>query len=247
MSSEIAIPESHVPMSLARPPEVVLREAQQVATALKDVVEKAGLAISMGKDRGGKERKHLQLEAWQTAGMMFGCTASIVWSRQVDVNGAAGYEARAEVLAQDGSVISAAEAMCLNDEEKWSTKPKYEWVDGRRRKVGDEPVPMFQLRSMAQTRAMAKALKNVLSWIVVLAGYQPTPAEEMDDRDGGDSPGEPGGLEHLDARIRELGEALGKGKGTIDSAISGSRTKKQKDDLVSSWERALKEKEPGHA
>jgi len=33
---------------------------------------------------------------------------------------------------------------------------------------------------MAQTRACAKALRNVLAWVVVLAGYAPTPAEEMD-------------------------------------------------------------------
>jgi len=34
---------------------------------------------------------------------------------------------------------------------------------------------------MAQTRACAKALRNVLAWVVVLAGYRPTPAEEMHD------------------------------------------------------------------
>src|SRR6185437_14382005 len=59
-------------------------------------------------------------------------------------------------------VISSAEAMCLNDEPNWKSKP------------------MFQLKSMAQTRACAKALRNVLAWVVVLAGYAPTPAEEMD-------------------------------------------------------------------
>jgi len=32
---------------------------------------------------------------------------------------------------------------------------------------------------MAQTRAGAKALRNVLAWVVVLAGYRPTPAEEL--------------------------------------------------------------------
>jgi len=32
---------------------------------------------------------------------------------------------------------------------------------------------------MAQTRACAKALRNVLAWVVVLAGYRATPAEEM--------------------------------------------------------------------
>jgi hypothetical protein len=59
--------------------------------------------------------------------------------------------------------ISAAEAMCLNDEPNWKTKP------------------LFQLRSMAQTRSCAKALRNVLAWVVVLAGYRATPAEEIQD------------------------------------------------------------------
>ena len=97
-----------------------------------------------------------------------------------------GYEAAADaVLVSSGQIISAGEAMCLNDEERWSTRPKYEWQTneetGRRHRVliGEERVPLFQLRSMAQTRACAKALRNVLSWVVVLAGYRPTPAEEM--------------------------------------------------------------------
>ena len=32
---------------------------------------------------------------------------------------------------------------------------------------------------MAQTRAGAKAFRNILAWVVVLAGYKGTPAEEM--------------------------------------------------------------------
>ena len=34
---------------------------------------------------------------------------------------------------------------------------------------------------MAQTRAGAKAFRNRLAWVAVLAGYRPTPAEEMVD------------------------------------------------------------------
>jgi len=51
-----------------------------------------------------------------------------------------------------------------------------------RREVGAEEVPLFQLASMAQTRANAKVLRNVLAWAVVLAGYRPTPAEELTGR-----------------------------------------------------------------
>jgi hypothetical protein len=50
-----------------------------------------------------------------------------------------------------------------------------------REQVGEEKVPLFQLASMAQTRANAKALRNVLAWVAVLAGYKPTPAEELTD------------------------------------------------------------------
>ena len=35
------------------------------------------------------------------------------------------------------------------------------------------------MRSMAQTRACAKALRNALAWVMVLAGVAGTPAEEM--------------------------------------------------------------------
>lgn len=34
--------------------------------------------------------------------------------------------------------------------------------------------------SMAQTRAIGKAYRNILAWIIRAAGYEPTPAEEMD-------------------------------------------------------------------
>lgn len=64
----------------------------------------------------------------------------------------------------------------------WEPNPNK--PDGRRPKkqramTGLEPVPLFQLASMAQTRANAKCLRNCTSWIAVLGGYRPTPAEEV--------------------------------------------------------------------
>ena len=37
----------------------------------------------------------------------------------------------------------------------------------------------FAIMSMAQTRAIGKAYRNCLAWIIRAAGYEPTPAEEM--------------------------------------------------------------------
>ena len=60
-------------------------------------------------------------------------------------------------------MIGAAEAMCTRSESKWARR--------------DE----FQLRSMAQTRAIARALRAPLAPIVALSEYGPSVAEELID------------------------------------------------------------------
>lgn len=140
---------------MTRAPERVINEAIEAATALKGV-----LANKKNKFMFRGEQ-YLQFEDWQTLGRFYGVTARIKHTQQVTYGEASGFEASAEAVRADGMVISAAEAMCMDDEINWKGKP------------------IFQLRSMAQTRASAKALRNVLSWVAVLAGYAPTPAEEM--------------------------------------------------------------------
>ncbi len=61
-----------------------------------------------------------------------------------------------------------------NPRKPGSKMPKKERVQ-----VGNENVPQFQLRSMAQTRAIAKVHSNVFRWVAALAGYKGTPAEEL--------------------------------------------------------------------
>jgi hypothetical protein len=68
----------------------------------------------------------------------------------------------------DQAVISRASAECGSSDELdkygkpvWSNRPRY------------------ARRSMAQTRATGKACRLAFSWIMSLAGYEVTPAEEM--------------------------------------------------------------------
>ena len=42
-----------------------------------------------------------------------------------------------------------------------------------------KPRDDYALRSMAQTRATSKALRQPLGFVMSLAGFDPTPAEEM--------------------------------------------------------------------
>lgn len=137
------------------PPQEIINDATEKAKVLKSLVSQANLTVTISG------RQHLKFEAWQTLGRFDRTTAAVGWSRPIHdrANDIIGYEARAETF-RDGVMISAAEAQCTTDEANWKGKE------------------LWQLRSMAQTRACAKALRNVLSWIVVLAGYETTPAEE---------------------------------------------------------------------
>lgn len=165
-------------LSISRPPEEVLKEAHRAATALKDVVRQTKSMIKIGKS------EHLKCEAWQTLGHFYGLVGSIKATRFVQFGDVAGFEAVAELRNSRGELVSTAEAMCLNDEERWRSRTKYEWRGDEQVKVGEEAVPLFQLRSMAQTRAISRVHANALRWVVVLAGYNPTPAEEVDNTNG---------------------------------------------------------------
>lgn len=151
-------------LSVSREPAIVLEEAHRAAAALSDVVKKKKNPVIMNGEQ------YLEFEDWQTLGKFYGITAKVLSTTPVQFGDVVGFEARACAYhVKTGEEISAADSMCLNDETNWKSKP------------------LFQLRSMAQTRACAKALRNVLAWVVVLAGYKPTPAEEMTggERSGG--------------------------------------------------------------
>jgi len=205
MTQELMTVDSDRDLSMRRSPDVVLAEAKEAAVALKQVLDAKPNKVIMN------DEVYLEFEDWQTIGRFYGLTVKVVATRPVSFGEVMGFEAEAVVLHNaSGQEVSRAESMCLNDEEKWSSRPKYEWLyvkksgghaaevgkddkiwvenpkkpgkkmpKRERMKTGDERVPLFQLRSMAQTRACAKAFRNVLAWVVVMAGYKPTPAEEL--------------------------------------------------------------------
>lgn len=164
MTEALAVYEANQDVAIYRAPEIILAEAQKAAKALADVVSKKKKPVMMNGEQ------YLEFEDWQTVGKFYGVTAKIISTQYIEYGEAKGFEAHAVAIRPDGSEVSAAESMCLNDEPNWKGKP------------------LFQLRSMAQTRAAAKALRNVLAWVVVLAGYRPTPAEEIQGMINGNKP-----------------------------------------------------------
>jgi hypothetical protein len=143
-------PVTDYPLFETRGPIERLQVSKRVADALKAEMKAAGMVKRIGSG------EHVLVEGWQTLGVMAGVTTRIAWSRQIED----GWEARAEVVAADGRVVGAGESMCLRSERGWSRKDAY------------------ALRSMAQTRAVSRALRAVLAFVMVLSGYSATPAEE---------------------------------------------------------------------
>ena len=77
------------------------------------------------------------------------------------------WKAEAEIVKMDdGKNIGYGFAICSNREYK---KVKF-----------DE----YAILSMAQTRAIGKAYRNLIGWVMKLAGYEGTPSEEMVKMDG---------------------------------------------------------------
>lgn len=146
------VPQEEITTPANFNPEKQIEEGKRAAKALMEITKPV---LIQGK-------KYLRFEDWQTLGKFYNLTVGVEWTKRINENNEEGFGARA-VVYHHGKVISAAEAQCMRAEYNWRDRDD------------------FALRSMCQTRACAKALRNVLSWVAVLAGAEPTPAEEMSD------------------------------------------------------------------
>jgi hypothetical protein len=184
-AQDIAIyqPDAQVgDLKLWRVPEEILIEAQQAATALqKRIAGKKKPVIFNGE-------QYIENDDWQMLAHFFNYAPKIESTEFVQYGEIRGFKAVAVLLNERTSaVVGRGEALCLDEEDNWGTRTKYEWQNdprgGGRKKVavGEVNTPLFQLASMAQTRACNKAMSNKLKWVVSLAGYSTTPAEDMHD------------------------------------------------------------------
>ena len=135
-------------------PESDITAATRIATQLARIIEKQELYKQIGN------KKHVYVEAWTAIAALRGCTPREVSNeRQEDGS----YVAVVELVNSRGHVLGIASAECGGPEEMlWQKRAPY------------------ARRSMAATRATSKVCRLCFAWIMVLAGYAGTPAEEMD-------------------------------------------------------------------
>ena len=127
--------------------------ATKVAASLKRVIQSQDLAVKIGPS------EYVTAEGWEVLGTMLGCTPYVESVEEIPTDAKHKFMYKATVSIRQGdTILSRASAMAeRNNMQK------------------DRP----SVYSMAQTRALGKAYRMALSWIVKMADYEPTPAEEM--------------------------------------------------------------------
>jgi hypothetical protein len=142
--------------------------ATNVANTLAPLVRNQGLVVK-GLNRSNKEAEYVTVEGWEVLGTFLGIVpvTTIIKEVKNKQERTVGYVARATlyqnpIIENDeivgGTVIARAEAQA--DRSGFQKD-------------------LFAIASMAQTRALGKAYRMGLSWIMKMAGFEGTPAEEM--------------------------------------------------------------------
>ena len=151
--TELAVPNQVQLGTIQMRPEEVIERASQIATQLAKIIKDRSLSTRI------RDKDHVRVEGWTTLGAVLG----VIPRERNTVRTEQGFESYVELIrTSDGVVVGGASALCSWAEPRWSKADDY------------------AVRSMAITRATGKAYRLGFSWIMVLAGYSPTPAEEMD-------------------------------------------------------------------
>ena len=129
----------------------------KLSTELSKLIKEKGLSSNI------QGKQFVNVEGWQFAGASLGLMPIITETQDLSNETSIKYMATCEVRnITTGAVVATGIALCSNAEK---TKRYF-----------DE----YAILSMAQTRAIGKAYRNLLAWLMKAAGFEATPAEEMD-------------------------------------------------------------------
>jgi hypothetical protein len=132
-------------------------QSLQLASELKRFVKEQKLTVNI------KGKEYPLVESWQWAGAQLGLYPQLNYISNHSTETEVKYLAEVSICKWGThEVISKGVAICSNKEGN-----KRQW---------DE----YAILSMAQTRATGKAFRNLISWLMKAAGFEATPAEEMD-------------------------------------------------------------------
>jgi hypothetical protein len=134
----------------------MMRHATKLARELARRIEKQNLYSEVGEK---EKKKFVKVDGWTILGAMLG-VAPVEESCDA-LSEVLGYKASVKLIRlTDGLQIGGASAICYQTEKDWASEA-------------------FATHSKAITRATSKAFRLSFAWIVVLSGFEATPAEEV--------------------------------------------------------------------
>lgn len=138
-------------IELTSPSDIV-----KFATNIKDMIVDNKLYTNI---RG---KNYVNVEGWQIAGAFTGTFPVVEEVMNLSEGDSYKYRAEVSLRDKDGNKVGSGVAICTNKE------------------AGKTNFDEYAVASMAQTRAVGKAYRMKIGWLLKVAGYETTPAEEMD-------------------------------------------------------------------
>ena len=138
-------------------PAVVVDKAKEISALLANIINKCKLYVVINGN------KYVFVTGWNIMLSMLGIAAKPVINEEIIRKDETACKCLVELYsAKSGKVVGSGWGFCSSKEPRRSKDIEH------------------CIQSMAQTRALGKAARLSFAWIMKLAGYEPTPAEEMD-------------------------------------------------------------------
>lgn len=135
--------------------------AMEFATSLKELIIQNKLYSNI------KNKNYVNVEGWQIAGAFTGTFPVVEKVEELPAKPEeCKYRAEVSLRDNEGKMVGYGVAICSN------------------REAGKKNFDEYAVASMAQTRAVGKAYRLKIGWLLKVAGYETTPAEEMDVMEG---------------------------------------------------------------
>lgn len=145
-------------LGISGPKEMVQR-ATVLANALAKIIIKQKLFVDI------KGKRFVTAAGWTTMGAMVGVVPIELYCNALPDG--KGYKAKVKLVRlNDGMQVGGASAICYTTEKGW------------------DPDDEYATHSKAITRATGKAFRLSYAWIMKLAGFQETPADELFEVEG---------------------------------------------------------------
>ena len=134
-----------------------LESIQKVAQGMLDFIKQTKLSIPI------QNKQYIQVDGWQFLSISLNLTPIITELQNLSNESEFKYQAKCELKNAANELVSVGFGICSNKEMK--------------KRQFDE----YAICSMAQTRAIGRAYRNRFGFIAKVAGFEPTPLEEMDE------------------------------------------------------------------